>query len=205
MKSHLVIFAFAVPLLAQPPPDFRVDVNLVRVPCIVTQANGAPVQGLRRDEFIVKDDGVVQEVKYLWQELDLPLTIVMVTETCAQSAFMKKYTEIMLQFLDRVLSKNDQAAIVSVAGQAWLVTDLTDSLEKLRSGAENIGRPGPVLGSPCSGVHPVYFWSVQGFPCGVTPCGMRYSSRPGWVSSHRRGARRCCFSPTVWTRAATTI
>ena len=109
-----------------------------------------PGAGSARDEFIVKDDGVVQEVKYLWQELDLPLTSVMVTEICAQSAFMKKYTEIMLQFLDRVLFKNDQAAIVSVAGQAWLVTDLTDSLEKLRSGAENIGRPGPVLGSPCS-------------------------------------------------------
>ena len=180
MKRLLVVVVFAVPLLAQPPPDFRVDVNLVRVPCIVMQANGAPVQGLRRDEFVVLEDGVPQEVKYLWQELDLPLTVVLLAETCSQHEFMKQYTRIMLQFLERLLSRNDHAAIVSVAGQAWLVTDLTDSLENLRSGAENIGRAGPVLGYPCSGLHPT-FWSAPGFPCGVAPLwnAVFFSARPG--------------------------
>jgi hypothetical protein len=30
-------------LVAQPAADFKVDVNLVGVPCVVTQSNGAPV------------------------------------------------------------------------------------------------------------------------------------------------------------------
>lgn len=168
MRGYWAVGVLAVPLLAQPGPNFREDVNLVRVPCIVTQADGAPAQGLRREEFVVREDGASQEVKYLWQESDLPLTVVLITETCAQHEFMKKYTEIMLQFLDRVLSRKDRAAIVSVAGQAWLVADLTNSLEALRSGAEDIGRKAPLLGQPCSGLHPT-LWSGPGFPCGVAP------------------------------------
>jgi len=168
VRRYFSVLWLAIPTLAQSSPEFRLDVNLVRVPCIVTKANGTPAQGIRREEFVVLEDGVFQDVKYAWQESDLPLTVVLITETCAQHEFMKKYTEIMLQFLERVLSPNDRAAIVSVAGQAWLVADLTNSLEVLRSGAEDIGRKAPLLGQPCSGLHPT-LWSGPGFPCGVAP------------------------------------
>jgi Ca-activated chloride channel family protein len=142
MKRHLVVLACTIPLLAQPPPDFRVDVNLVRVPCVVMQANGAPVQGLRRDEFIVEEDGVPQEVKYLWQELDLPLTVVLVADAgCSQFRFWRQQGQITMQFLERVLSGRDRAALVSATNQARLVTDLTDSLEALRAGTARLGDP----------------------------------------------------------------
>ena len=172
MRLYWAVFASAVPLLAQPVPNFREDVNLVRVPCIVTQANGAPAQGLRRDDFVVREDGVPQEVKYLWQERDLPLTVIFVVDiTCSQGVFHKQYAQVVLQFLEHVLSPGDRAAIVSVFDQARLVTDLTDSAERLRVGAEDIfwGRArlldDPILGHRCSGSNPT-FLSLPALPCG---------------------------------------
>ena len=141
LKGLPALLPVVVPLLAQIPPAIRVDVNLVRVPCIVTHANGVPVHGLSKNDFVVLENGISQEVKYRWQELDLPLTVVVMVETCGQPGFVKQHTDITLRFLQRVLSKNDQAAIVAVSGQAWLVTDLTDSRDQLRSGAEDLGRP----------------------------------------------------------------
>ena len=66
MMGHWATLFSAIPLLAQA-PGFSVDVNLVRVPCVVIAANGAPVQGLRSADFVVLEDGVPQKVKYLWQ------------------------------------------------------------------------------------------------------------------------------------------
>ena len=57
MKSRWLVLALAGPVLAQPSTTFSVDVNLVRVPCIVTRANGAPVKNLRKEDFIVLEDG----------------------------------------------------------------------------------------------------------------------------------------------------
>lgn len=179
MRLYWAVLVFTVPLLGQSVSNFRVQVDLVRVPCVVTQGNGAPVQGLRRDDFVVREDGVPQEVRYLWQESDLPLTVVIVGDiTCSrkvfhkQHAFHKRYSQVVVQFLEHVLSPNDRAAIVSVFDQARIVTDLTDSIERLRQGAENIYRSGdgllddPILGHRCSGLNPT-FWSLPTLPCGT--------------------------------------
>jgi len=181
MRLYWAVVAAAVPLLAQPVPNFREDVNLVRVPCVVTRANGAPVQGLRRSDFVVREDGVPQEVKYLWQERDLPLTVVFVVDiTCSQKVFHKqhgfhkRYVDVVSQFLERVLSPNGRAAIVSAFNQARIVTDLTDSMERLRQGAERIYRSDddllddPILGRRCSGSNPNFsLWTPPTLPCGT--------------------------------------
>jgi VWFA-related protein len=156
MRRLWILLAVAVPLLAETPPAIRVDVNLVRVPCVVTQADGAPVHGLRKDDSAILENGVRQEVKYVWQEVDLPLSVVMVVETCGQQESTKLYTEAMLQLLGRVMAKNDQAGIVSALARRGSLSTFTDSLDRLRDGAVNIGRPGPVLGYECSGRHPTF-------------------------------------------------
>lgn len=168
MQWLWMVLLSAVPMLAQAPPDFRVGVNLVRVPVTVTQANGAPVQNLRGNELVVVDNGVRQNVQYLWQERDLPLTIVLVDDiSCSQPKFLAQHRKAIMRFLERVFSRNDRAALVSVSHQARLVTDLTDSLEDLRRGTEHLFSrdEGDILGDPCSGKHPS-FRTSQDFPCG---------------------------------------
>ena len=182
MKSHWFILALAVPLLAQPQATFSVDVNLVRVPCVVTRANGAPVLNLSKEDFIVLEDGKPQEVKYLWQELDLPLTVILVVDVACHS-LANNYTQEIVGFLDHALSPGDRVAIVAVTDQARVVTDLTGSKERVRSGAETLRQVtdsmekpststmnprrlfGPTLGDPCVGSVPGP-WSDSAFPCG---------------------------------------
>ncbi len=155
-------------LFAQPAPDFKVDVNLVRVPCIVSEPNGAPVKGLQAADFFIRDNGVRQEVKYLWQESDLPLTVVIVAELRGELRDLKIHQQVAARFLEHLISPNDRAAIVTVLIQPWLVTDLTNSLDELRAGAEFPNRPGRILGRACSGVHPGT-WSSREAPCGNNP------------------------------------
>ncbi len=172
MKWPRVVLWFAVPLLAQEPPNFRTDVNLVRVPLTVTQANGALVQDLRREEFVVLEDGVRQEVRHLWRERDLPLTFVLVGDiSCSRPNTLIQRQKSVQQFLDRVLSRNDRAALVSVSEQARLVTDMTDSRQKLQEGAKRLllsRDEDGILGDACSGKHPSYMSSAtsQDIPCG---------------------------------------
>jgi len=182
MNGHWLILALTAPLLAQPPATFSVDVNLVRVPFIVTQANGAPVQNLGKESFIALEDGEPQEVKYLWQELDLPLTVVLIVDVACHS-LANNYTQEIVQFLEGALSPGDRVAIVAVTDQARVVTDLTGSIERLRSGVgtlrqvtDAMEKPptgsmnprrlfGPILGDPCIG-RVRGPWSDPSFPCG---------------------------------------
>ncbi len=46
----------------QAPPVFPAGVETVRVDVVVTDSKGQPVSGLRREDFVVREDGVVQQV-----------------------------------------------------------------------------------------------------------------------------------------------
>ena len=91
--------------------NIRLTVELVHVPCIVTDAYGRPVEGLRANDFIMRDNGVGQEITYLWQELDLPLTIGLVADVSgSQRGFIAEHRETILQLLRRVISPRDVCA-----------------------------------------------------------------------------------------------
>lgn len=65
--KHLFMIAFALlsilPLSAQTPGvEEKVDVNLVLVDATVTDSRGNQILGLNKEDFIVKENGVVQEI-----------------------------------------------------------------------------------------------------------------------------------------------
>jgi len=65
------------PLFAQQqppaPPVFTSETELVVVDVVVTDGKGAPVRGLTRDDFVVKEDGVAQAVA-TFEAVDRPTT-----------------------------------------------------------------------------------------------------------------------------------
>src|SRR5580692_9342354 len=88
----VVAFMFAAALSAQQNPDIRVDVDLVTVACSVTDKSGAPVKGLKKEDFHLRDNGQVREIQNFWQESDLPLTIALVVDASgSQSGFVKNH------------------------------------------------------------------------------------------------------------------
>ena len=167
---------FCVVGSAQPAADLHVDVNLVRVPVLVTDANGAAVRGLRKDQFEVLEDGVPRKVKYLWQESDLPITIGLVAETGSiQQRPAGQPEEPILRFVNRVMGPEDTAFLVTVSQQQRLVTDLTHSVERVRAGIDGLGkRPAAILGEPCAGTG-----RMAGQGCGCTALwnGVYFSAR----------------------------
>jgi Ca-activated chloride channel family protein len=147
-------FVFAGLLLAQEQPDIRVDVDLVTVACSVTDAGGVPAKNLKRGDFTLSDNGQPLEIRYFWQESDLPLTAALVADVSgSQAGFIQNHRDAVAQFLHNVIGPRDRAMIVEVAQQSWLISDLTGSSDDLNRAVAKIGtlegKQSPMLGPPC--------------------------------------------------------
>lgn len=98
MKSarllSILLLAVWIPLCAQqeepsskespdrdPATTLRVDVKLVNVFVSVTDPHGAPVGGLRKEDFRLLEDGKEQKISVFERDSALPLSIVMAVDT----------------------------------------------------------------------------------------------------------------------------
>lgn len=179
-------------LCAQTP--IRVEVDLVRVPCVVTDQNGALITDLKREDFSILDNGSPEEVKYLWRESEAPLLFGLVADVSgSQNAFVRRHQQTLHQFLSTVLGTEDRAFLVSIMNQQRLAADLTQSADALREGIETLRSfDNPILGDPCSGAgsgsdskprhgarRKVRARGNRGVPCGGTALwnGVYYSAR----------------------------
>lgn len=65
IAATLAILALVLPLSAQQQPPFqeRIDVNVVLLDVIVTDAKGNHILGLTNDDFVVKENGVEQQIE----------------------------------------------------------------------------------------------------------------------------------------------
>jgi VWFA-related protein len=165
-NSAISALVFAALLAAQQKPDIRVDVDLVTVACSVTDHSGAPVKNLKLEDFKVSDNGQPREIRNLWQESDLPLTVALVADVSgSQAGYLKDHKEAVAQFLKQVIGPRDRAMIVQVARQAWMLADLTGSAADLDAAMEKIGEPATkrshMLGPPCRNARVPH-------PCGGT-------------------------------------
>jgi Ca-activated chloride channel homolog len=66
---------------SHPEPDVKVEVKLVNVFVTVTDSHGAPVGGLRKDNFMVEEDGLPQKISVFNKESALPLSIALAIDT----------------------------------------------------------------------------------------------------------------------------
>ncbi|MGC2475786.1 MAG: VWA domain-containing protein [Candidatus Sulfotelmatobacter sp.] len=66
---------------SEPSTTMKVDVNLVNVFVTVTDRNGAPIGGLTKDNFILKEDDREQQIKVFDKESALPLSIALEIDT----------------------------------------------------------------------------------------------------------------------------
>ena len=61
-------------------PTFSLDVNVVNVLATVRDRGGRLLSTLTKDDFILSEDGVRQEIRYFSHQTDLPLTIGLLLE-----------------------------------------------------------------------------------------------------------------------------
>lgn len=152
--SAIPALALAAVLVGQQQPDIRVDVDLVTVTCSVAERGGAPVQGLKPADFHLTDNGQPREIRNLWHESDLPLTIALVADVSgSQAGFINSHREAIAQFLKQVIGTRDRAMIVEVEKQSHLISALSGSPEDLNRAVQKIGtregKQARMLGPPC--------------------------------------------------------
>jgi Ca-activated chloride channel family protein len=66
---------------SEPATTLKVNVNLVNVFVTVTDASGAPIGGLKKDNFILREDGKDQKIAVFDKESALPLSIALAVDT----------------------------------------------------------------------------------------------------------------------------
>ena len=133
--------------------DLRVDVTLVRIPFVAEDAKGRRIRDIRREELTVTDNDVLEPIKYLWTELDRPLTIAFLIDiSSSEMGFVRLNRDAVTRFVSQVLGPSDKSLVATVDEQPRLVTDLTSSQATVRDSLDMLARQrhaGELFGDLC--------------------------------------------------------
>ena len=108
----------------------RVTSNLVVVPVAVTDAAGNAVQGLRKEDFQLEEEGRAQELQAVGDAEQVPLDIVIlfdISSSVTAKDFFARQQEAAARFLRLVMKPSDRAAVVTIADKPALVQPLAPS------------------------------------------------------------------------------
>lgn len=135
------------PAAAQTAPaaTLTVKAQLVNLPVVVRDKNGALVTTLGKDDFALSVDGREQPIRYFDRDNDLPLTLGLLVDTSGsvRSALDEERTASQA-FIDQMVTAPagrppDQAFLIQFAHEVDLLQDLTPSVSKLRAGLDRVG------------------------------------------------------------------
>jgi Ca-activated chloride channel family protein len=120
-------------------PTFRVNVRLVNVFTTVTDAHGAPIGNLTKDDFRVLEDGIPQTISVFDRESELPLTIALAVDT-SESTRRDLELEIASakKFAHDVVRPVDRLAVFQITENVDRVTGFTSDLRWIDRGIENL-------------------------------------------------------------------
>ena len=145
LSAFLLLSVLGAAAAAQQSSTIRVDVDLVRVVCSATQ-HGIPVKALQKTDFIVREDSTPQEIKYFWQEADLPLTIGLVVDVSAsQSGLIRNHREIIARFLKEVLRPEESPHPIYRRKEACFLSPTTHFLEEISGEGRNTATCGTAI------------------------------------------------------------
>lgn len=140
--------AASPPASAAPAATISVNAQLVNLPVIVRDKNGALVQNLTKDDFALSVDGHPQTIRYFDKDNDLPLTLGLLVDTSGsvRSALEDERTA-SEAFLDQMMRDSagpgnrapDEAFLIQFAHETDLLQDLTPSRPKLRAALNQVG------------------------------------------------------------------
>ena len=140
----------AAPPASSSAATITVNAQLVNLPVIVRDKNGALIQNLTKDDFALSVDGHPQTIRYFDKDNDLPLTLGLLVDTSGsvRSALEDERTA-SEAFLDQMMRDSstagpanrapDQAFLIQFAHETDLLQDLTPSRPKLRAALNQVG------------------------------------------------------------------
>lgn len=156
------------PTANQPADVVKVDTALVQTDITVFDRNGNFVDDLKRDQFLLKVDGKPRDILFFERitagsrnedaqlaaargtrsaslpDRPLPLdrgrvVLFFVDDIHLSPGSLKQTRSLLTRFVDRQMTQNDEAAIVSATGQIGFLQQLTDNKTVLRKAIERLG------------------------------------------------------------------
>jgi Ca-activated chloride channel family protein len=132
----------AVPLNASDIAD-RIDVRLIELAVVVTDATGKPVPGLPKDSFRVRQDGREQEIAAFENAGELPLTLALAIDSSA-SMFLKlpDVRKAVASLLGDGLTNRDRAMLIDFDTEPRLIKPVTRDLDAVSTALQALSADG---------------------------------------------------------------
>ncbi|MGA9903260.1 MAG: VWA domain-containing protein [Terriglobales bacterium] len=138
--SVCIVIALSTSLIAEEPEStIKVDVKLVNVFVTVTDANGAPVANLQKENFLLKEDGKEQKIAIFSKESALPLSIVLAVDT---SLSTRKDLPLELisarKFVLAIVRPQDGLAVYKFSETVSQMVPFTSDLKRIDEGIDHV-------------------------------------------------------------------
>lgn len=125
----------------------KVDVKLVNIFVNVTDANGAIVGGLTRDDFSIAEDNRPQKISVFERQSELPLNLTLAIDTSAST-----YKDRMIEqkaakgFVHALMRAQDQMSVLEFSTYVTQLTTFTNKVGQIDSGLDRMrGEGGTAL------------------------------------------------------------
>lgn len=137
----ILVLSVSLPLsLAQnpaqdPPQDvetIKIDTNLVTVPVVATDSNGAYVGDLRQEEFALSEDGVSQQIAF-FGKVSLPFHVVLMLDTSSSTQDKLRLIQQAAYAFVQQLQPADRVKVISFDDKVRDLNEFTNNRETLRA------------------------------------------------------------------------
>ncbi len=113
----------------------RVQTRLVNIPLNVVDANDAPVGGLDRDQFEVREDGKVQKLAIFERESSTPLSIVLAIDSSESLiSYHRLEREAGKRFVKALVRQQDEIGLMDFADTVREVVPFTNDARRIDQG-----------------------------------------------------------------------
>lgn len=123
----------------EPETTLKVDVKLVNVFVTVTDARGAPVASLQKENFVLKEDGQEQRIAIFSRESALPLSIILAVDT---SLSTRKDLPLELssarKFAHAIVRPQDGLSLYKFSEEVSELVPFTSDLKKIDAGIDRV-------------------------------------------------------------------
>ena len=120
-------------------PTISVNVRLVNLFVNVTDANGAPVPGLEKQNFVLTDDGRPQAIAHFEKQSAVPLALVLAIDTSASTRKdMSVEQHAARDFVRAILRPVDQLALFDFNSDVREIVPFTNTPKRVEEGLGNL-------------------------------------------------------------------
>jgi Ca-activated chloride channel family protein len=126
----ILLLGYVATACAQDDDVVRTETNLVQLNVGVVDAQGRAITSLSRNDFVVYEDGVKQQILH-FDPADTPFSLVLMLDVSGSTlSFRQQFKQAAMRFLD-ALAPEDRVAIVQFNAKIKMLSGFTKDREKL--------------------------------------------------------------------------